>query len=664
MVEYIWLIPFFPMLGAIINGVFGRRFGHGTVNAVACGSIFLSFLVSVGAFIGLLGMDPSHRFHEQVLFTWISAGSTKIDLGYLIDPLSSVMTLIVTGVGFLIHVYSTGYMHHDKGYTRFFTYLNLFCFAMLTLVLGNSFLVLFVGWEGVGLCSYLLIGFWFDDMQKAVAGMKAFVVNRIGDFGFLIAMFLIFKEFGTLNFREVMGQAPHVLLFGGAMVTAICLLLFVGATGKSAQIPLYVWLPDAMAGPTPVSALIHAATMVTAGVYMIGRCNIMFSMAPVAMGTVATVGALTALFAGTIAVTQNDIKKVLAYSTVSQLGYMFLSMGVGAYVAGIFHLMTHAFFKACLFLGSGSVIHGMHDEQDMRKMGNLRHHMPHTYRTFLIATIAIAGIPPLAGFFSKDEILWMAFSRGFTFQWFLGFLAAGITAFYMFRLVFMTFFGKEKFDHHHVHPHESPASMYLPLYVLAGLSIVGGWLGIPEALGGSNLFHHWLAPVLDSSSSNEAVKHAAAMVGSGGLGVASAYASGGANAAAAGGHDAIEYVLMAASVGYALCGITVALYLYVKRPDIPGKIAASFKGTYNLLYNKYFVDEIYGAVFVDGCVALANHFWKFWDVVVIDGLVNGMASGVRGVGAVFAKFQNGQVQAYALSIAAGAVALALLVAAF
>ncbi|TLN20181.1 NADH-quinone oxidoreductase subunit L, partial [bacterium] len=397
---------------------------------------------------------------------------------------------------------------------------------------------------------------------------------------------------------------------------------------------------------------------------MIGRCNIMFSMAPVAMGTVATVGALTALFAGTIAVTQNDIKKVLAYSTVSQLGYMFLSMGVGAYVAGIFHLMTHAFFKACLFLGSGSVIHGMHDEQDMRKMGNLRHHMPHTYRTFLIATIAIAGIPPLAGFFSKDEILWMAFSRGFTFQWFLGFLAAGITAFYMFRLVFMTFFGKEKFDHHHVHPHESPASMYLPLYVLAGLSIVGGWLGIPEALGGSNLFHHWLAPVLDSSSSNEAVKHAAAMVGSGGLGVASAYASGGANAAAAGGHDAIEYVLMAASVGYALCGITVALYLYVKRPDIPGKIAASFKGTYNLLYNKYFVDEIYGAVFVDGCVALANHFWKFWDVVVIDGLVNGMASGVRGVGAVFAKFQNGQVQAYALSIAAGAVALALLVAAF
>ncbi|GAB4261835.1 NADH-quinone oxidoreductase subunit L [Deferrisoma sp.] len=656
MLDLIWLIPFFPMVGALVNGLFGRKLPKGLVATVACGSVFLSFLVSVGAFFSLKALPPAERVFEQVIFEWIASGTTKVTLGYLLDPLSCVMILVVTGVGFLIHVYSVGYMAHDPGFSRYFTYLNLFCFAMLTLVLGNSFLVLFVGWEGVGLCSYLLIGFWFEDAAKAAAGMKAFIVNRIGDFGFLLGMFLIFWKFGTLDFRAVMEQAPHVLVAGGAIVTAITLLLFVGATGKSAQIPLYVWLPDAMAGPTPVSALIHAATMVTAGVYMIGRCNVLYSMAPTSMTVVATIGALTALFAGTIAITQFDIKKVLAYSTVSQLGYMFTAMGVGAYAAGIFHLMTHAFFKACLFLGSGSVIHGMHEEQDMRKMGGLRKYMPHTYWTFLIATIAIAGLPPLAGFFSKDEILWNAWANGFKFQWFLGFVAAGITAFYMFRLVFMTFFGKERFDPHEVHVHESPATMTVPLWILAGLSIVGGWVGIPAALGGANHFHHWLAPVMGGAhEAAEGVKHAA-----GGLGlVTTAWASEAAGhaAEAAGHHDPAEYALMFLSVAYALLGILVAYLCYIAKPDIPAKVAEKFRGLYELLYNKYFVDEIYQAVFVEGTLALATFCYAFFDVVVIDGIVNGVGYLVRSVGAGLRRFQTGQVQAYALSILLGAVIL-------
>ncbi|MHB8766271.1 MAG: NADH-quinone oxidoreductase subunit L, partial [Deferrisomatales bacterium] len=536
------------------------------------------------------------------------------------------------------------------GYGRFFTYLNLFCFAMLTLVLGNNFLVLFVGWEGVGLCSYLLIGFWYEDAAKAAAGMKAFVVNRIGDFGFLIGMFLIFWEFGTLDFRTVMAEAPVTLVAGGALVTAITLVLFVGACGKSAQIPLYVWLPDAMAGPTPVSALIHAATMVTAGVYMIGRTNVLFSMAPTTMAVVATVGAVTAIFAGTIALAQNDIKRVLAYSTVSQLGYMFVAMGIGAYVAGIFHLMTHAFFKACLFLGSGSVIHGMHHEQDMRHMGGLRKHMPHTHWTFVIATVAIAGLPPLAGFFSKDEILWKAWDNGFKFQWFLGFLAAGITAFYMFRLVFMTFYGKEKFDHHHVHPHESPVSMTGVLWVLAILSVVGGWVGIPAALGGANHFHHWLAPVLDPAP--HASVHAAAQM-AGSLGVTAAWAAGAAGEAAH--HDPAEYILMFLSVGYALVGILVSWFLYIARPDLPKQIAEKARGLYDLLLNKYYVDEIYQAVFVDGCLALATFLWAFWDVIVIDGIVNGTGLVARSLGGGVRQLQLGRVQGYALTILCGAV---------
>ena len=655
MLEMIWLIPFFPMVGAIVNGLFGRRLPKAVVHTVACGSVFLSFLVSAGAFFALRALPPAERVFEQVLFEWIAAGTTKISLGYLLDPLSCVMILVVTGVGFLIHVYSIGYMHHDPGYSRYFTYLNLFCFAMLTLVLGNNFLVLFVGWEGVGLCSYLLIGFWFEDSEKAAAGMKAFVVNRIGDFGFLLGMFLIFVMFGTLDFREVMTRAPEVLALGGAMVTAITLLLFVGAVGKSAQIPLYVWLPDAMAGPTPVSALIHAATMVTAGVYMVGRCNVLYSLAPTSMTVVATIGAVTALYAGTIAITQYDIKKVLAYSTVSQLGYMFTAMGVGAYAAGIFHLMTHAFFKACLFLGSGSVIHGMHEEQDMRKMGGLRRHMPHTYWTFLIATIAIAGIPPLAGFFSKDEILWKAWANGYKFQWFLGFAAAGITAFYMFRLVFMTFFGEERHDEHvKGKVHESPASMTVPLWILAVLSIVGGWVGIPAALGGANHFHHWLDPVFGGAG--EAAAQGAHAAAGFGLAATAWAAEAAGHGAEGGGHSAVaEYALMFLSVAYATLGILVAYICYLVRPDIPGKVAAKFRGLYELLYNKYFVDEIYQAVFVEGTLALATFCYAFWDVVVIDGIVNGTGFVVRSVGNGLRKLQTGQVQGYALSILLGAV---------
>jgi NADH-quinone oxidoreductase subunit L len=656
MLDSIWLIPFFPMIGALVNGLFGRRLSKPAAYTIACGSVFASFVLSVLAVLALRELAPDQRFHQLTLFEWIAAGSTKIDLGYLLDPLSSVMILVVTGVGFLIHVYSIGYMHHDPGHNRYFTYLNLFMFAMLTLVLGSNFLVLFVGWEGVGLCSYLLIGFWFHESEKAAAGMKAFIVNRIGDLGFLVGMFLIFMAFGTLDFRTVMAQAPGTLIAGGALVTAITLCLFVGATGKSAQIPLYVWLPDAMAGPTPVSALIHAATMVTAGVYMIARTNVLYSMAPVSMATVATIGAVTALFAGTIGLVQNDIKKVLAYSTVSQLGYMFVAMGVGAYVAGIFHLMTHAFFKACLFLGSGSVIHAMHEEQDIRKMGGLRKYIPHTHWTFLIATVAIAGLPPLAGFFSKDEILWKAWANGFQLQWFLGFLGAGITAFYMFRLVFLTFYGEERIDPHvKSKVHESPATMTAPLWILAGLSVIGGWIGIPEALKGANHFHHWLAPVLDSAAASQGAHAAAELVGS--VGPAAAWAAEGGGHAAAGHHDPMEYVLMVLSVGWALLGIILAYVLYLARPELPKTLAAKAKGLYLLLLNKYYVDEIYDTVIVQGFIRLANFFWRIIDVLIIDGAVNGTGFVVRVVGGGLRKFQTGQVQAYALSIVFGAVLL-------
>src|SRR5512139_4049159 len=501
MLEHVWLIPLFPAIGFLINGLFGRSLGKKVVSVVGPSAIGLSFLTAILIFFELLGRPPAERLFEKTLFNWVVSGSFQTVVGYQIDPLSILMVLVVTGVSFFIHIYSVGYMHGDPGYPRYFTYLNLFVFMMLNLVLANNFLLMFVGWEGVGLCSYLLIGFWYEKDSASNAGKKAFVVNRVGDFGFILGMFLLFTSLGkhgiwTLDFTEVFANANKL---DTATATTITILLFVGACGKSAQIPIYVWLPDLMEGPTPVSSLIHAATMVTAGVYMVARCNVLYSMAPIAMAIVAIVGVATAIFTASIGFCQNDIKKVLAYSTISQLGYMFLGVGVGAYSAGIFHLMTHAFFKGLLFLGAGSVIHAMSGELDMRKMGGLKGKTPITFLTFFVATLAIAGIPGLSGFFSKDEIVWQALSssHGHFLLWLVAAVAAGMTAFYMFRALFMTFFGESRVDEHAKHHlHESPKIMTVPLMVLAFLAIVGGYIGVPHVLGGSNRIHEFLAPVV------------------------------------------------------------------------------------------------------------------------------------------------------------------------
>ncbi len=475
MIDYVWLIPLFPLIGFLINGLFGSRFKENHIGTIASAAIGLSFIVSVTIFFQVLQLPASERSISRIIYTWIQTGDFQVNIGFLIDPLSLVMLLVVTGVGFLIHVYSIGYMHGDRSFARYFAYLNLFTFSMLLLVLADNFLLLFVGWEGVGLCSYLLIGFWFENNDYADAGRKAFVVNRIGDFGFLLGMFLIFQHFGSLNFNAVFSQAPEVLTTG--LATAICLLLFLGATGKSAQIPLYVWLPDAMAGPTPVSALIHAATMVTAGVYMVARCHVLFLSSPFVLNLVAIIGICTAFLAATIALVSNDIKKVLAYSTISQLGYMFLACGVGAFGAAIFHVSTHAYFKALLFLSAGSVMHALGNETDMTKMGGLRKKLPITYRFFLIGALALAGVPLFSGFFSKDEILWKAASSPFGgfWLWFAGAAVAGLTAFYTFRLIFMTFHGRSRVSKEvATHIHESPKIMTVPLGILAVLAIVGG----------------------------------------------------------------------------------------------------------------------------------------------------------------------------------------------
>jgi NADH-quinone oxidoreductase subunit L len=548
----------------------------------------------------------------------------------------------VTFVGFLIHVYSVGYMHHDEtdaGYARYFAYLNLFLFAMLVLVLAETFLLMFVGWEGVGLCSYLLVGYYYDREYAAAAGKKAFVVNRIGDFGFLLGMFGLFTTFGSLSYSEVFGKAAGNPAFYQPTLTLICLCLFVGAVGKSAQVPLYVWLPDAMAGPTPVSALIHAATMVTAGVYMVTRCNVLFRLAPEAMAVVAGIGAFTAIFAGTIAVAQNDIKKVLAYSTVSQLGYMFLACGVGAYVAGMFHVMTHAFFKACLFLGSGSVIHAMGGEQDMRKMGGLKSRLPITFWTFLVATLAIAGIPPLAGFFSKDAILAGAFEAGgLRILWAVGLFTAGLTAFYMFRLVSLTFFGRFRGtpDQEH-HLHESPPSMTLPLIVLAILSVVGGWVGLPAVFGeNANVFARFLAPVLPGLKGVE--EHAALP-------------------------HATEWALMAVSVLVAAAGLLLAWSWYARGEGrTPARIAAASPGVYALVADKFRIDELYGVLFVKPFYWLSRTLWKVVDVLLIDGVLNAGAFVVELTGDLLRFLQTGNVRNYALTFLLGLVALLLVVA--
>ena len=698
--KFVFLIPLFPLLGFAFNFIFGvralrrardegRGHGHhehgvhvpppGWVGYVAAGAVLLSFVVSVAAVLAAQAA-PDHTLVET-LWSWIPAGAAQtaqgpkpfsVDWAYQVDPLSSVMLLVVTFVGFFIHVYSIGYMGHDPGYARYMSYLNLFMFAMLTLVLGANYAVLFVGWEGVGLCSYLLIGFWFDKQSATNAGMKAFIVNRVGDAGFALGMFLIFTTFGSLDFRTVMAQAalmPVEWAWGGTM-TVIALCLFVGATGKSAQLPLFVWLPDAMEGPTPVSALIHAATMVTAGVYMVARSSAIFAHAPRAMFVVALVGALTAFFAASIGLVQNDIKRVLAYSTVSQLGYMFLACGVGAFAAGVFHLMTHAFFKALLFLGSGSVIHAMSGEQDMRNMGGLKKKLPWTHRTMLVGCIAIAGVPPLAGFFSKDEILWSAYKIGGygTYVWAMGFAVAAMTAFYMFRLYHLTFSGTFRGTEEQAHHlHESPRSMIVPLQVLAVGSILTGLLGVPAILGHAlhipNVFEHFTEPVFEAAHET----------------LPQVFTS------AAPSHS-IEIALMAASVTVAALGIGLAWLLFQRHPEVPSRVAASVGPIYRVLYNKFYIDEIYGFLFVRGAalgggkalyavdryvidggngemrpglgvnglawftregVAKLSDFFDRW---VVDGAVNLTAAVFDNLSYVFRSLQNGLVQHYALSM--------------
>jgi NADH-quinone oxidoreductase subunit L len=688
------LIPLLPFIGFVINASVGRRLPKSVSGGVACAAIIASFGVSLMAVWGVVG---SHHALEQTAFNWISSGELSIPFAFRLDNLSSLMILVITGIGSLIHIYSTGYMHEepDSEYARYFSYLNLFAAFMLVLVLGASFPVLFVGWEGVGLCSYLLIGFWFKKKSAADAGKKAFIVNRIGDFGFILGMLILFVTFGTLDIQAVAAAAASTYTpetAGIGVITAATLLLFLGATGKSAQLPLYVWLPDAMEGPTPVSALIHAATMVTAGVYMIGRCAVLFSLAPITLAVVAAIGTATALMAGTIGLVQNDIKRVLAYSTVSQLGYMFLAMGVGAYAAGIFHLYTHAFFKALLFLGSGAVIHALAGEQDLRNMGGLKKHLPITYWTFLIGALAIAGIPPLAGFFSKDEILWRTFSTEWPafhlLLYVVGILTAFLTATYMFRLVFMAFHGERRHEappehpeeeepvaqhsapgtahpahatshaapgtghsahstghsahstshstshgaHGTSHVHDAPPSMAFALIVLAIGSVLAGFIGVPHAIGGSNWIETFLEPAFLAPG---AVHEAAEAV----------HAEG-----------STELMLMGLSIGLAAAGIGIAFYFWLRHPGAATAMARRFGGVHRLLLNKYYVDEIYDAAIVQPIKTISTGgLWKGVDAGGIDLAVNGVGLGVRGTSSILRRLQTGSVRAYAASLFIGAV---------
>ena len=701
MTDYFWLIPFIPLVGVVINGLFGRRIkNEKVIGAIACATIFTAFVIAVVSVAGLAELPAEERHVETVLYDWIPAGIAHLSddaaeeaapfvvrAAFLLDPLSAVMILLVTGVGFLIHVYATGYMHGDSGYYRFFTYLNLFVFFMLILVLGNSYGLMFIGWEGVGLCSYLLIGYYIGKRSAGDAGKKAFIVNRIGDLGFILGILTIFFTFGSLEYLQVF-ESAHEFEMGAGVITAICLFLLIGAIGKSAQIPLFVWLPDAMEGPTPVSALIHAATMVTAGVYMIARSSILFALSPTAMMTVAIIGAATALMAASIALVQNDIKRVLAYSTVSQLGYMVMACGVGAFSAGVFHLLTHGFFKALLFLAAGSVMHALHGELDMWKMGNVKKYMPTTHWTFLIGCLAIAGIPGLAGFFSKDEILWYAWSGpyGHPLFWAVGTLVAGMTAFYMFRMYFLVFRGASRMDPDvEAHAHESPKAIAVPLMILAGLSVVGGYMGIPAVLrvGPLAALHSrfsifdWLRPSLGGEQA-----HAAVSATSDSL-LASVQPAVGllqeAERAAEEAHGAgLELGLMLASTVIALAGIGFAYLIYIKEPQRAESLYARFSGPYRLLWNKYWIDELYDALFVNRTKDAGDALWVIDDALV-DGIVNGAADATRRSastsvsfdemvvdGAVntiadelgqtsdlFRAWQTGYVQNYALIIALG-----------
>ncbi len=647
-----WLVPLFPLIGSIINGFFGLKIGKKMVGYVACGSVGLSFLTTVLVFIGLVQLPPESRIFEQVLFDWISVGTFVAEFGFQIDPLSIVMMFVVTGVGFLIHVFSIGYMQEEYSFYRFFAYLNLFMFAMLLLVMGNNFLLMFIGWEGVGCCSYFLIGYYFHKKSACDAATKAFIVNRVGDFAFLLAVMYIFNIFGSIDYTTVFQAAPEKLIFSDETVNIICFLLFIGATGKSAQIPLYTWLPDAMEGPTPVSALIHAATMVTAGVFLVVRCNPLFNMAPDIMLLIAFVGGGTAIFAATIGMTQFDIKRVLAYSTVSQIGYMFLACGVGAYTAAIFHLVTHAFFKACLFLGSGSVIHGINGEQDMRKMGGLKKHMPITYKTFLISTLAIAGIPFFSGFFSKDEVLYHSLMDGNIVLWGMGISAALLTAFYMFRLVFMTFHGESRVDEN-VHPHESPPIMTIPLVVLAGLATAGGLLGLP-LIHGWHLLHNWLEPVIHFDLAN-VLEHSKEMMHHAGR-----HAPSWDHLLVPKEHNFWgEIALMLFSVVVALTGIASAYICYIKKPDLPEKMTKGQWG-YDLVKNKWMVDEIYDETIVKPMVKGSFFLWKECDAKGVDGVANGIAQVIGWCSKQARVYQSGFVRNYALFIVIGFTSLLII----
>jgi NADH-quinone oxidoreductase subunit L len=625
----LWLIPLWPLLGFLANGAFGRRLGRPVVAKIACGSVGLSLLASIRAVWDLLDLPQGARRIEQVVAPWIGVGGFRADWGFLLDPLSAVMILVVSGVGLLIHVYAVGYMHDDRDFSRFFTYLNLFTFSMLMLVLANNYLLLYVFWEAVGLCSYLLIGFWFERPSAAEAGKKAFIVNRVGDFGFGLGVMLLWTTLGTVQYASVFAAAPGQLAAGGGLVTAITLLLFLGATGKSAQLPLYVWLPDAMEGPTPVSALIHAATMVTAGVYMVARSAPLFNLAPLSMSVVAWVGGITAVFAASIALVQNDIKRVVAYSTISQLGYMFLGCGVGAYASAVFHLATHAFFKALLFLGSGSVIHALGGEQDIRKMGRLKDRLPITSRTFYWASLANAGIIPLAGFWSKDEILAATFTGHHYLLWALGSAGAFMTAFYMFRLYYTVFEGKDNVDHqvaHHVH--ESPPAMAYPLLILGvGSWVVGALFGFPPDHG---VYHRFVEPVF---------------------------------AAAGGGAHAISVVtivgLAAVATAIAALGIWGLARSWYQSGDnpAPDRLAARYPSAYRVLLHKYYVDELYDALFVEPIRRLAVWLWRRVDEPVVDGSVNGVGTVVRAGSGVLRRLQTGYVMTYVLSFVVGVVAI-------
>jgi NADH-quinone oxidoreductase subunit L len=634
--EHLWIIPLLPLLGSAINGLLGSRWPNKIVNTVAIGATGLSFLSALEAVREFSALSPEQIPWVKQYFTWITAGDFRAGFDLQLDQLTVVMLLVVTGVGWLIHIYSTGYMAHEGGYYRFFSYLNLFMFFMLILVLAANYVLLFVGWEGVGLASYLLIGFYFLRKSAADAGKKAFIVNRIGDFGFMLGMFLLFRTFGTLDFVALFSKAtplpPDAMGHLGTLTVA-CLLLFMGAAGKSAQIPLYVWLPDAMEGPTPVSALIHAATMVTAGVYVVARSHVLFMHAPTALLVVAVIGCATALFAATIGLVQTDIKKVLAYSTVSQLGYMFLACGVGAFSAGIFHLMTHAFFKALLFLAAGSVIHAMGGEQDMLNMGGLSKKIRWTFITMFTGTLAIAGIPPLAGFFSKDSILLNAYQSetGGHILYGVGLFTALLTSFYMFRLISLTFYGKERYDEHHVHVHESPKSMLVPLAILAVLSIIGGWFAAPAFLGKPDYFAKFLEPVFAAPGAGEAATAEAAA-------------------------HALETPLAIVAVITALIGLFAAYWLYVKEPSKPDSFAKSFRGVYQTLLNKYYVDELYSVAIIKPLMWVSTNFlWKTVDVEIIDGTVNGIASATTAVGDTTRRTQSGNTRSYAVWVVIGAI---------